>query len=203
MATWEEYTKPKYKEALARWNKETGGGDGTLPSFAKYACASWLAWVFCLDSEFDFLLASCSEGRVPKHMSNEGGWVDPLPIDNDNDDAEHGGNQKGTKKEKALLTTIASLNGMTNTLSAHLEVIANAIKAKVEAKSEAKTPAKKKKVTSAYCLEKVAKIKKDQQMIEKDNDITPLTKKRSLENLVTRKKQWLQKSFTAASSDKE
>ena len=133
--------------------------------------------------------------------------MDPLPIDNDNDDAEHDGNQKGnqkgTKKEKALLTTIASLNGMTNTLSAHLEVIANAIKAKAEAKSEAEAPAKKKKVTSAYCLEKVAKIKKDQQMIEKDNDITPLTKKRSLENLVARKKQWLQKSFTAASSDKE
>ncbi len=92
--------------------------EATLPSFAKYACASWLAWLFCLNSEFDFLLASCSEERVPKHMSNKGGWVDPLPIDNN--DAKHGGNQKGTKKEKALLTTIAFLNGMTNTLSAHL-----------------------------------------------------------------------------------
>jgi hypothetical protein len=56
LATWEEYAKPKCKEALSRWNKETGGGDGTLPSFANYACAPWLAWVFCLDSEFDFLL---------------------------------------------------------------------------------------------------------------------------------------------------
>jgi hypothetical protein len=159
MSTWEEYIKPKYKEAPAWRNKETGGGDGTLPSFAKYACASWLAWVFCLDSEFDFLLASCSEGRVPKHMSNEGGWVDPPPIDdNNNNTAENGGKQKGTKKEKALLTPIASLNGMTNTLSAHLEVIANATKAKAEAKLD-KTPIKKKKVTSASCLEKVAKIK--------------------------------------------
>ncbi len=136
-------------------------------------------------------------------MSNEGGWVNPLHIDNDKDNARLGGNQKGTKKEKALLTTIASLNGMMKTLSAHLEVIANAIKAKAEAKSEAKTPAKKKKVTSAYCLEKVAKIKKDQQMIEKDNDFTPFTKKRSLENLVTRKKQWLQKSLTAPRSEEE
>ena len=62
-------------------------------------------------------------------------------------------------------------------LSAHLEVIANAIKA--EAKLD-KTPIKKNKVTSAYCLEKVAKIKSDQQMIKKDSNITPLAKKGAL-----------------------
>ena len=87
LLTWEEYTKPKYKDALSRWNKETGGGDGTLPSFHKYACSPWFAWVFCLGSEFDFLLASSSEGRVPSHLSSEGGWETAPPVSDETDES--------------------------------------------------------------------------------------------------------------------
>ena len=38
-ATWEEYVRPKYKKLLDRWNKDTGGGDGTPTSFVDY-CGS-------------------------------------------------------------------------------------------------------------------------------------------------------------------
>jgi hypothetical protein len=197
MSTWEEYTKPKYKEALSRWNKETGGGDGTLPSFADYASAPWLAWVFCLDSEFDYVLASFSEGRVPKHLDSEGGWVDPT--ENGGDNVERKSVNKDNVK-KALTSTINSLNGMTATLTSHLEFIAGAIKAK----TELKTPAKEKKnLTSAYCLQKIAKIKSDQDMIEMDEDITPISKKKSVDHLIARKRKWLSRSFTVQSSDDE
>ena len=197
MATWEEYTKPKYKEALSRWNKETGGGDGSLPSFADYACAPWLAWVFCLDSEFDYALSSFLEGRIPKHMDSEGGWVNPAT--DDGGDNERGVDNKDHAK-KALTSTINSLNGMTATLTTHLEVIANAIKAKTEFRTPAKA---KQKVTSAYCLQKIAKIKSDQDMIEMDEDITPLTKKRSVDKLISFKRKWLERSFSVQSSDED
>jgi len=35
-STWEEYVRPKYKKALDKWNKDTGGGDGTPPSFINF-----------------------------------------------------------------------------------------------------------------------------------------------------------------------
>ena len=81
---------PKNRDALFCWNKETGGGDGTLASFYKYASCSWLASVFCLDSEFKFLHASCSEGKVPNYLNAEGGWE----VEKDN------GNQEWTKEQR-------------------------------------------------------------------------------------------------------
>ena len=39
MGTWKDYIRPKYKRALDRWNKETGGGDGKAVNFINY-CAS-------------------------------------------------------------------------------------------------------------------------------------------------------------------
>jgi hypothetical protein len=89
---------------------------------------------------------------------------------------------------------------MTATLTSHLEFIAGAIKAK----TELKTPAKEKKnLTSAYCLQKIAKIKSDQDMIEMDEDITPISKKKSVDHLIARKRKWLSRSFTVQSSDDE
>lgn len=43
METWSKYIKQKYKDALHRWSKETGGGDGTSVSFQKYCSTNgWL-----------------------------------------------------------------------------------------------------------------------------------------------------------------
>jgi hypothetical protein len=47
-STWIDYVRPKYKKALDRWNKETGGGDGTALSFIDYCGGDkWLSVVFC------------------------------------------------------------------------------------------------------------------------------------------------------------
>jgi hypothetical protein len=78
-ATWDEYLKPKYKKALDKWNKDTGGGDGTPPSFIDY-CGSdrWLVYLFCKDIEANFLLASSAGGRMPKHLQIESGFTEEL-----------------------------------------------------------------------------------------------------------------------------
>lgn len=75
--TWEQYTKPKYKKALNKWNKETGGGDGTAPSFINY-CAKgdrWLVWLFCIDKDTNFLIGSSCGGRMPRYLQMESGFV--------------------------------------------------------------------------------------------------------------------------------
>jgi hypothetical protein len=78
-ATWDEYVKPKYKRALDKWNKDTGGGDGTAPSFIDYCEGDrWLVYLFCKDIEANFLLASSAGGRMPKHLQVESGFTEEV-----------------------------------------------------------------------------------------------------------------------------
>jgi hypothetical protein len=156
--------------------------------------------LFCLDSEFDFLLASCSEGRVPKHMNAEGGWeIDDNVATGDGDDND-GKKTSAKKSEKALTNTMASLNNLTATLSSHLETIAEAMKARATAAD--KTPTKK-KVTRTYCLRKVSQMKEEQAMIEQDADITPISRKENLDLIKKRKREWFRKSLTVDDSDED
>lgn len=75
--------RPKCKAALDRWNKETGGGDGTAASFVE-CCAGhrWPVWIFCRDHATNFLLAGSACGRMPQHLQAEAGFeedgVSPL-----------------------------------------------------------------------------------------------------------------------------
>ena len=203
MATWEEYTKPKYKDALSRWNKETGGGDGTLPSFYKYACSPWLAWVFCLDSEFDFLLASCSEGRVPSHLDSEGGWEIAPP---DSDETDNEKPQTNTKKQsvkqqaKDINKTIATLSDMAVNMSSAVEKITQAMEKRSSSRKAFETPVKQTKITRGSCLAKVNQTRKEQDLLEADPDVTPATKTKSMEMLKKRKKKWMTMALDADSS---
>ena len=48
--TWTEYIHPKYKKALDKWNKDTGGGDGTPNAFIDFCSGDrWLIWIFLID----------------------------------------------------------------------------------------------------------------------------------------------------------
>jgi hypothetical protein len=73
--TWLEYVRKEYRACLLRWNNEdTGGGDGSSESFQNYCYTrTWLGWVYLLDEESGFLLASNSTVRVPEHSRNESG----------------------------------------------------------------------------------------------------------------------------------
>ena len=75
--TWEEYVRPKYKKALDKWNKDTGGGDGNPTSFIDFCAGDrWLVWLFCKDLEANILLANLACGRMPTHLQVESGFED-------------------------------------------------------------------------------------------------------------------------------
>ena len=75
--TWECYVRPKYKKALDKWNKDTGGGDGTPESFIDFCAGDrWLVFIFCMDHDANFLLAGNAGGRMPAHLQFESGFSD-------------------------------------------------------------------------------------------------------------------------------
>jgi len=77
MDTWFQYIKPKYRQALNKWNKDTGGGSGKVHKFINYCNHDcWLGWVFALDYEANFLLAASTCGRMPAHLQMESGYDD-------------------------------------------------------------------------------------------------------------------------------
>jgi hypothetical protein len=76
-STWDNYVRPKYKKSLDKWNKDTGGGDGSPVSFIDFCGADrWLVWVFCKDLECNFLLGNNAGGRMPRHLQLESGFQD-------------------------------------------------------------------------------------------------------------------------------
>jgi hypothetical protein len=78
-ATWEDYLRPKYKKALDKWNKDTGGGDGNPTEFINFCEGDrWLVWLFCKDLECNFLLASGAAGRMPRHLQAEAGFEEDV-----------------------------------------------------------------------------------------------------------------------------
>ena len=141
-----------------------------MPSFHKYACSPWLAWVFCLDSEFDFLLASSSEGRVPSHLSSEGGWETAPPVSDETDDDKK---QSVKQQAKDINKTIATLSDMAMNMSSAVEKIAQAIEKRTSSKKVVETPVKRTKITRRSCLTKVNQTRKEQALLEADPDITP------------------------------
>ena len=73
LETWKLYLKRKYKYALDRWNKDTGGGNGQPWSFINYCerDGRWLVLVFLKDVESNYLLAANAGGRMPTHLQME------------------------------------------------------------------------------------------------------------------------------------
>ena len=115
LETWKVYVKRKYKTALDKWNKDTGGGNGQSWSFINYCerDARWLVVVFLKDVECNYLLAANAGGRMPAHLQME------LSSDGSSDEAvgsrltakkrEIIESQKETKKLKADIADAVSL----------------------------------------------------------------------------------------------
>jgi hypothetical protein len=73
--TWDTYIRKKYKDALDKWNKQTGGGKGTPTAFQNYCGGDkWLVWLFCVDYDTNFLLASSAGGMMPEGLQLESGF---------------------------------------------------------------------------------------------------------------------------------
>jgi len=75
METWFLHVRPRCKKALDKWNKETGGGDGTPAAFIDF-CSNdkWLVWTFLHDYDANFLVANNASGGVPNHSQLEAGF---------------------------------------------------------------------------------------------------------------------------------
>ena len=77
--TWEVYTKKKYKKALIKWSKDTGGGDGHSSNFANYTgpgtANRWLAYIYLIDVNINCLFASYTIGRVPGNTTVDNGSI--------------------------------------------------------------------------------------------------------------------------------
>lgn len=100
MDTWKIYVRRKYKIALDKWNKETGGGNGQLWSFVNYCeDARWLVVVFLKDVEANYLLASNAGGRMPGHLQMECRIEAPQDISS----LEDSDQSKSNAKRKALI----------------------------------------------------------------------------------------------------
>lgn len=95
LETWRHYLKKKYKPAIRRWDKETGGGCHDAHEFSKFCDGNrWLVWVYMLDMENDFLLYSNAHGKPPSFVGTEGGFeeaiVSEMTVDDDGDDGDAG-----------------------------------------------------------------------------------------------------------------
>ena len=76
------YIKPKYKQVLRKWYKDTGRGGRELKDFHKYCTlrngskAEWLVWIYAIDVASNFVLASVSQGAPPVFLRKESGFED-------------------------------------------------------------------------------------------------------------------------------
>jgi len=120
MDTWFTYVKPKYKRALDKWNKETGGGDGTPASFVDFCGKDkWLVWIFLHDCDANFLLANNASGRIPNHLQLEAGFDTATMSDITEDDSSW--KIKDFEKQlKEIKDDNSSFNNLTSLLNDYM-----------------------------------------------------------------------------------
>lgn len=143
--TWKQYVRRKYKAALDRWNKETGGGNGQAWSFVNFCDrdARWLVVVFLKDKEANFLLGANAGGRMPIHLQMECGFepsteISSLESSGSNDEPPTtctGPKTKRTVLEEEQLATKKLKSEMTTTFA----MITSLCKDKKEAMKDPRT----------------------------------------------------------------
>jgi hypothetical protein len=137
-STWDEYIKPKYKKALDKWNKSTGGGDGSPTSFINF-CGNdrWLVWLFCRDLETNFLLASSAGGRMPSHLQVEAGFTEDVSSIGGGVSDDTGSNSATPAKNKRFIEDeLRAAKKHRNQISDTMEKVATFLQAKSQDKKE-------------------------------------------------------------------
>jgi hypothetical protein len=117
--TWQNYLRKKLREALKKWNMDTGGGKGVWTNFRTYAkgeTSTMLTWVFILDMTKGGLLVSTAGSRTPAGIHYEAGaektgGVDPSP-------------PKKSSTQQQISQSLDSLNSMKADTGAALKQIA-------------------------------------------------------------------------------
>ena len=131
--TWKHYLKKKYKTAIGRWDKETGGGSREPEEFADYCDKSsrWLVWVYLLDIERDFLLFSNAKGKPPEYVGTESGFPQSTDFDTDQESnaVGSGRKRKSTHTGKQSAQKARMFEDRTNTLTNLMQDISSVLKA--------------------------------------------------------------------------
>lgn len=101
--TWRHYLRKKYKDAIGRWDKDTGGGGREPSDFADFCQrdSRWMVWVYLMDLEADFLLFSNAKGKPPEYVGREAGFSNRDEDDNQENNNEGGVVSVSPKKRKS------------------------------------------------------------------------------------------------------
>lgn len=182
---WEKYFRHNYRKYLRKWNKDTGGGGGRSECFEDF-CENhkWVCWVFLLDEENSFLLASTSSGNAPKHLSNESGFSSGDNNRSTNgDEINYLKNNHGKLIRKANDNNekISSIVDNAQDVIAGLHEIVNKVGKKQDLDEDPKSQA----------YNQYARITKNQNMIANDEFCSPAKKKRLLDKLKKEKTKYI------------
>ena len=182
---WEIYFKSNYRKYLRKWNKDTGGGGGLSERFEDF-CENqkWVCWVFLLDEENNFLLASTSSGNTPRHLSNESGF-------SSSDNKQTNGDEISFIKSshgKLLKNADDNNRNIKSLVDNAQDVIAglNEIVTKVSNKQGLDDTPK------AHAYKQYARITSNQNMISNDIFCSPEKKKRLLDSLKKEKSKYIE-----------
>jgi hypothetical protein len=195
-STWEDYLRKKYRDALKRWNKDTGGGDGTNPSFQDYCGGEkWLAFVFLCDADTNFLLASNASGKVPRNLTNESGFSES--------GIDDGANAKRSTK-KTLEAAIIDIQEKSATLYASLDKVVTSIGAKVGEKSDSLSGDSERNIDHKSIhgiMGEIEKLRGHERLLESEDSYTPMTKEAISDGIKKRKVELGNMAKTLFSSD--
>jgi hypothetical protein len=173
---WESYLRPKYKKALDKWNKDTGGGDGSPVNFINFCAGDrWLVYLFCKDIETNFLLAGNAGGRMPRHLQMESGFSDQSSLTG-SENSQNVLKKRIASGEDELLNAKKARSEILETLS----LVRSAMQ-------------KKQSPTRGECLNQVASY--SQMMVDENvlDTMSPGSKQVYVESLKRERKDLLQK----------
>ena len=185
MDTWFQHVKPKYRHALNKRNKDTGGGSGEVHEFINYCNHDrWLAWIFALDYEASFLLAASTCGQMPARLQMESGW-DDLVSELDGPD-EDGKSRAGSSAASAAKSDKSStVNRQEKNLSDLNQLIGQLVQNQSAA---TKCPDAPENPSFHFCMERAAYYREEIKQVAEDSTLTPDTKGVTLRMLGRKKK---------------
>jgi len=176
--TWFQHAKPKRRQALNKWNKETGGGSGEVHDFIDFCNNDrWLAWMFALDCDTSFLLAASACGQMPAHLQLESGHNDDLVSELGAEDGT--ARTSSSKSAEKLLAKNKEDVGQLNRLAAQF--------AQSQTKNQS-IPDAPEKPSFHFCMERAAHHREEIKNVEGDGSLSPDTKELTLTMLKRKKK---------------
>ena len=204
LETWENYVRPKYKKVLVKWNKLTGNGDRTLKNFVNYCNVNrdnsglpvvWLVWVYYIDMQAHFLLASAAGHRPPAFVAKEAGFGNgdgdgdgETLFDNSSDN--FAGEVDSLRTPRSGSSKKARLEEGLEQLAEHRQKLSSLV-SKLDERMAVQTTQAKDPLLDGYA--QIEKLNEAKTSIADDDDFTPNTKAKLVSKFTERKKSIAQK----------